>query len=130
LYIKDRRFTAAMKLFDPEAVKKLGAVLTLPKDAAREREQVSVLCGLGKGVVLAYQDRAEESNAEFRKVVEAYPPPLNKKDPLVPPKKADIRPVNRGLLDQFFARSVAGANWKRAVGEALDRNEQNLGGQL
>jgi hypothetical protein len=123
LYVKDRRLDEALRLFDPEAVRKLGPVEAAAKDPAREREQVNILCGLGKGMVLAYQDRAEESNAEFLRMVKTYPPP--KKDS-VPPKG----PRFGGQLEQFFARTVAGPNWKRAVGEALDRNEKNLGGKL
>lgn len=127
LYVKDRRFDEALKLFDLESVRKLGAVQALPKEPAREREQVKILCGLGRGIVLAYQDKADESNAEFSKVVNDYPPP--KKDPPLP-KAKDLRPGNRGQLEQFFARPAVGANWKRAVGEALDRNDKNLGGKL
>jgi serine/threonine-protein kinase len=122
LYIKDRRFDEALKLFDPESVRKLGAIEGLPKEAAREREQIPIICGLGKGIVLAYQDKAEESNIEFVKVVKAYPPP-----------KKDVLPKGTrggGQLEVFFARPAAGANWKRAVGEALDRNEKNVGGKL
>jgi serine/threonine-protein kinase len=128
IYVKDRRFDEAFKLFDLDAVRKLPAV----ESAGKEPPQVNVLCGLGKGIVFAYMDRAEESNAEFRKVVEAYPPALivPKKDP-VKPGKDPVRPgAGRGVLEQFFARGVVGANWKRAVGEALDRNEKNLGGKL
>src|SRR5262249_27584747 len=132
LLIKDRRFDEALKLFDPEAVKKLGAVQALPKEPAREREQVNILCGLGRGIVLAYQDRAEESNSEFLKLVTTYPP---RKDAVIPKKDAPKGPRAGGQLELFFARTagganVAGANWKRAVGEASDRNEKNLGGKL
>jgi len=123
LYLKDRRFDEALKLFDPEAVRKLGAVQALAKEPAREREQVTILCGLGRAVVLAYEDKAEESNAELLKLVKAYPPP--KKDSPLPKG-----PRFGGQLEQFFARTVAGPRWKRAVGEALDRNEKNLGGKL
>ena len=130
LYVTDRRFDEALRLFDPEAVKKLGAVEALPKEPAREREQVNILCGLGRGVVLAYQDRPEESNAEFLRVVTDYPPPAKKDAQPPKPRPKDARPGTRGLLEQFFARTVAGANWKRAVGEALDRNEKNLGDKL
>jgi serine/threonine-protein kinase len=122
LYVKDRRFDEALKLFDPESVRKLGAIEGLPKEAARERGLIPIVCGLGKGIVLAYHDKAEESNAEFVEVVKANPPP--KKDVL--PKG----PRGGGQLEVFFARTVAGANWKRAVGEALDRNEKNVGGKL
>ena len=123
LYLKDRRFDEALKLFDPEAVRKLGAVQALAKEPAREREQVTILCGLGRAVVLAYEDKAEESNAELLKLVKAYPPP--KKDSAVPKGQR-----SGGQLEQFFTRTEAGTHWKRAVGEALDRNEKNLGGKL
>jgi eukaryotic-like serine/threonine-protein kinase len=123
LYIKDRRFDEALKLFDLDAVRKLGAFEVTSKTPVRDAEQVNILCGLGKGIVLAYQDRTDESNAEFLKTLKAYPGTPLKKD-LVPPK---VRPGTMGLLEQFFSRSTSGAHWKRSVGEALDRNEKNLG---
>jgi serine/threonine-protein kinase len=131
LYVKDRRFDDALKLFDLDTVRKLPAVEAAAKDPARPQDQVSIICGLGRGIVLADMDRADDSNAEFRKVMEAYPPAIvtPKKDS-VRPAKDPVRPGTRGLLEQFFTRGVAGANWKRAVGEALDRNEKNLGGRL
>jgi serine/threonine-protein kinase len=124
LMIDDRRFEEAYKLFDLEAVRKLGAFDTMLK-GEREREQLSILVSLGKGIVLAYQDRADDSNSEFLKVVRTYPPPLPKdKKDAIPPK------VNRGQLELFFNRTNAGASWKRSVGEALERNGRNLRGAM
>ncbi|HEX3150230.1 MAG TPA: serine/threonine-protein kinase [Gemmataceae bacterium] len=123
LYIKDRRFDDALKLFDADAVRKLGAFDSTAKSTGRDAELVNIISGLGKGIVLAYQDRADDSIAEFLKVMRAYPPTPLKKD-VIPPK---VRPAALGLLEQFFSHTTTGANWKRLVGEALDRDEKNLG---
>jgi serine/threonine-protein kinase len=131
LYLKDRRFDEALKLFDPDWVTKLEPFQVTGKGPTpRDREQIHIVCGLGKAIVLAYQDRAAESVEEFRKLVTTYPPPL-KKDLVVPKKEPAVPKGPRagltGVLEQFFTRSGA---WKRAVGEALDRDEKNLGGKL
>jgi hypothetical protein len=127
LYINDRRFDDAHKLFDPEYVRKLAALEVPGKEFTKDRnDQIAILCGLGKGIVFAYQDKAEESNAEFLKLVRAYPP--LKGDPPVPPKAKS--PLRGTQIEQFFNRTNAGANWKRAVGEALERNARNLEGAI
>jgi hypothetical protein len=113
-----------MKLFDLESVRKLGAFKLTGKEPARDREQLAILSGLGKGVVLAYQDKADESNAEFVRIVKAYPP-LLKKDDVVPPKLRPDAKGFRGLLELFFNKNIAGPNWKRAVGDAVERNAKN-----
>lgn len=123
LLIAERRFEEAWKLFDTELTK-LGAFQIPAKDARRDPYQLAILGGLGKGYVLAFQDKAKESNEEFEKVVQAHPPALKKEDLI--PKKAP----NRGQLEQFFNLGAAGLNWKRAVGEALERNAKNLGGSM
>ncbi len=124
LLIADQRSDEALKLFDLDALKKLGAFDLSGRDAIREREQRNILSFLGHGVVLAYQDRADESNLEFLKAIKAYPPP-GKSGEFIP-KKAG----NRGQLEQFFNRTKAGPDWKRAVGEALERNAKNLDGKM
>jgi eukaryotic-like serine/threonine-protein kinase len=129
LYIADRRFEEAMKLFDREAVSKLEAFAVKGKVAVRDQELLAILSGLGKGVVLAYLDKAEESNAEFQKIVKNYPP-LFKKEDALPPKAKDLKIGNRGVLEQFFNRSDSGPNWRRAVGDAVERNAKNLGGKM
>jgi eukaryotic-like serine/threonine-protein kinase len=111
LYVEERRLEEALKLFDPVALQKLGALRT-----GKEGPQLAILSGLGRGVVLAHQDRPEESIAEFQKVVGKYPP------------KAKL--PNPGRLEAFFNRPIAGLHWRRAVGEALDRDEKNLGGKV
>lgn len=122
LLIADRRADEALKLFDADALSKLGAFQVPGKDTRKDPYQLAVLSGLGKGYVLAYQDRAKESNEEFQRVVQLPPGP--KKDDL--PKKAGPR----GPVEQFFNQGTAGLNWKRAVGEALERNAKNLGGNM
>jgi predicted Ser/Thr protein kinase len=123
LYIEERRLDEALRLFDPEAVRRTGAFRAIGKELARDREQLVILSGLGRGVVLAQQDKAEESNAEFLKLVRNYPPP--KADLPAPKQKGGLK----GQLEAFFNRPIAGLHWRRAVGEALDRNEKNLGGK-
>jgi serine/threonine-protein kinase len=125
LLIADKRSDEALKLFDADALSKLGAFQVPAKDTRKDPYQLPMLSGLGKGYVLAFQDKADDSNAEFLKIVEAYLGPL-KKDDGIPPKKAGPR----GQLEQFFSQTTAGLNWKRAVGEALERNAKNLDGNL
>ena len=126
LYIGDRKFDVALKLFDLDSLRKLGA-LELSLREVRDREQLPIVSGLGKAIVLAYMDRADDSNAEFMRIVKGYPPVL-KSDPATRPK--DLRPMARGQLEFFFNRPVAGVNWKRAVGEAIDRNAKNLNAKV
>jgi eukaryotic-like serine/threonine-protein kinase len=128
LLIADHRSEEALRLFDQAEVRKLWPVEPTGRDA--NREQMAILSGLGRGIVLAHQDRAEESNREFMRLVQTYPPPLVKD---VSPKAKDVPPkkqANRGQLEQFFFRNTGGANWKRAVGEALDRNAKNLSAKM
>jgi len=125
LYIDERRFEDALKLFDRDSVARLGAFEMLGKDSLRDREQLNILSGLGKGVVLAYWDRPDESNAEFVKIAKAYPPPLKKED-AVPPKLRPDPKGTRGQLEQFFNKNISGPNWKRAVGDAIERNAKTL----
>jgi serine/threonine-protein kinase len=129
IYVKDRRSDEALKLFEPEAVARFEAFQGLGKDAPRDQLQIPILCGLGKGIVLAYQDKTNESVDEFRKLAAAYPP-LKKDNPKKDPIPKGPRAAMAGQLEQFFSRPGSGANWKRAVGEALDRDEKNLGGKL
>ena len=126
IYIGEHKFDDALKLFDLEALRKLGA-LELSTKEIRDREQIPILSGLGKAVVLAYQDRADDSNAEFLRIVKTHPP-LLKVDPMPRPK--DVKSLARGQLEVFFNRPVAGVNWKRAVGEAIDRNAKNLNAKV
>ncbi|HKB04722.1 MAG TPA: serine/threonine-protein kinase [Gemmataceae bacterium] len=121
LLIDDHKPDEALRLFDANALRAL-----MTGAQGLNQHQLIILGGLGRGIVLAHQDMAEQSNDEFLKLVRTYPPLLAKDVP--PPKKAGLAP--KGQLEQFFFRSAAGANWKRAVGEALDRNAKNLGGKM
>ena len=129
LYIVERRWDEALRLFDLEAVRKVAAFRPTGKEVARDREQLAVLSGLGKGIVLAYQDKADESNAEFLRIVKSYPP-LLKKEESVPPKLRPDPKGSRGVLEQFFNKATSGPNWKRAVGDAVERNAKNLGDKM
>jgi len=130
IYIGERKLDDAMKLFDWDNVRKLGAFEVAGKEPSRDRDpQLIIMCGLGKGIVLSYQDRADESNAEFLRVIRANPP-LLKKDDTVPPKLRPDHKGVRGQLEQFFNRNLSGPNWKRAVGDAVERNAKNLGDKL
>jgi eukaryotic-like serine/threonine-protein kinase len=133
LYIADRKFDEAAKLFDMESIRKFAALEATGKETLQNREQMTIMCGLGKGIVLSYQDRADDSNAEFVKLVKNNPPPLKKDDGPPKSKKDDIiakKAGNRGQLETFFNRTNASANWKRAVGEAIERNSKNLDGKM
>lgn len=124
LLVRERRFDQALKLFDPDAIRKLGAFeAAATREPGSYREVMAIVPGLGRGVVLADMDKPNESNAEFRDVLNRQP--LAKLDPKAP--KAVPR---AGPLELFFARNPVGANWRRSVGEALDRNEKNLGEKL
>lgn len=134
LLIADHRSEEALKLFDAETLAKLGAFQIQAKGIGNDPYQLSILSGLGKGFVLAYQDRAKESNDEFIKVV-LNNPPSAKKDEVTGKFKKDDSPVirkgaPRGQLEQFFNRTNSGANWKRAIGEAVERNAKNLDGKI
>jgi hypothetical protein len=34
------------------------------------------------------------------------------------------------VLEQFFYKATSGPNWKRAVGDAVERNAKNLGDKM
>ena len=81
----------------------------------------------GRGIVLAWQDKAEASNEEFLKLLREYPPLLAKPDKPEAKAKAVL---NRGQLEGFFIRNTSGPAWRKAVNEALDRNSKNLAGKM
>lgn len=124
-YIKERRFDEALKLFEGDLAKKYAAFDVPTKDLPRVRNMTNILAGLGRGVVFAHQDKAEPSNEEFAKILRDNPAMLR-------PGKIDLPklpPPPRGQLETFFALPQAGMNWKKAVGDALDRNAKNLPGK-
>jgi eukaryotic-like serine/threonine-protein kinase len=126
LYVRDRRYDDAYKLFEPETLGKYAAFGTVAKEPARYREHLTIVGLLGRGIALSYLDRPEASNDEFLKLVRDYPPILSKIDKGVEPKKA----MNRGQLESFFNRPDGGVKWKKALGDALDRNSKNLPGKM
>jgi serine/threonine-protein kinase len=123
LLIQDQRTDEALSLFQYNAVARLGAFTVSGKETKRDQELMNIVSSLGQAIVMSYQDRAQESNNEFRKVVLTYPPQAKKPD-------LKSRPPKSGQLEQFFNREVSGPNWKRAVGEALERNAKNLDGKI
>lgn len=126
IYLNDHRLDEAAKLFDAETIKKLGAFEIAQKEPTRYRDLLNIMSVAGKAIVLAWKDAAEESNKEFVKLVNEYPPML-KLEKLEPKIKL---PMNRGQLEAFFVRNTAGPAWRRAVNEALDRNTKNLHGKM
>src|SRR5205823_11605424 len=50
LYIEGRRLDEALKLFDLEALRKLGAFKATGKELPRDLQQLTILSGLGRGV--------------------------------------------------------------------------------
>jgi hypothetical protein len=123
LLILDQRSEEAKKLFDRDSIARLGTFALAGKETKRDQDLIDIVSGLGTGIVLAYQDRAEESNAQFKAVMQAHASPGKKVDP-------KLRPPKGGQLEQFFVREVFGPKWKRAVGEALERNAKNLDGKI
>lgn len=117
---RDRKFDDALRLFDPDLAKRFAAFEPVGKERPIDRQHLAIATRLGRGVVLARWDKAAESNDEFARAL--TPLPAGKQ-----PKKApNLTPV-----DEFFYRTPpAGPLWKRAVGEALDRNAKNLGGKM
>ncbi len=120
LLVDAGRSDEALRLFDADVARRFEALQLSGKETVQHRNMLVVLTGLGRGIVLAHQDKAEESNKEFLRIVALYPA---NKDKL--PKKGPLA----GPLEDFFFRAPAGAAWKRAVLEALDRNAKNLNGK-
>lgn len=125
LLIRERRLDDAMKLFESDLVKRFPAFEpSTGKETSREKNYLIMLRGLGKAIVLAHQDRADESNAEFLRVLNLMgASPV--KDKLPKPKVGPVAPI-----DEFFYRTNAGGAWKRATNESLERNARNLKGVM
>ena len=119
LLIRGRRLDDAMRLFETDLARRFPAFEPVGKELPIYRQHLNVAGRLGRGIVLAHRDQAEESNKEFQAAA-APPVPKDKA-----PKKAYL-----AQADEFFYRTPAGPEWKRAVGEALDRNAKNLEGPL
>ncbi|MEZ6139121.1 MAG: serine/threonine-protein kinase [Zavarzinella sp.] len=121
-YIHDGRTNEAMQLFDPQVLAGYGFTQNLP--AARKQSTAKMISGLGKAVVLAHQDKSAESNAEFSRLVADFMVPKAK---VTPNPKTGAR---GSVLEQFLLRQTDSPTWKRAVYDALSRNEINLNSQL
>jgi eukaryotic-like serine/threonine-protein kinase len=119
LVIRGRRFDDAMRLFDGDLARRFPAFEPVGKDPPLHRQHLNVAIRLGRGIVFAHRDKAGESNEEFLATLTLPVLPKDKKKGLI------LTPA-----DEFFFRTPAGPEWKRAVGEALDRNAKNLGGPM
>lgn len=124
--IRDQRHEEALKLFDADAIRKLGAFEEAIRKPNVYRDPLHIMSLAGRGIVLAWQDKTEASVDEFQKLIREYPLPP-KSDKAEPKVKAVL---NRGQLEGFFIRNTTGPTWRKAVNEALDRNAKNLGGKL
>lgn len=126
MLLREHRSDEAMKLFEPEALRKHGAFEIGIREPVRYKDQFQIMSLAGRAVVLAWQDMADASNEEFLKLLKEYPAVLKfeKPDPKAKPN------LNRGQLEAFFVRNTAGPAWRKAVNEALDRNTKNTGGKM
>ena len=127
LCVRDHREEEALKLFEPESIRRFGAFDVAVREPARYRDPLHIMSVAGRGIVLAWQDKAEASNEEFLKLLREYPPLLAKPDKPEAKAKAVL---NRGQLEGFFIRNTSGPAWRKAVNEALDRNSTNLAGKM
>src|SRR5262249_49493183 len=119
LYVNEKRYDAAMQLLQ-----------SLPKRAAFQdptgkglkgvepwnRFYTQIIAELGRGIVLAYEDKPNESNKHFLAAFEERSLPLTKK------KEITLMPI-----DPFLNRH---AKWRKEVADALHRNAINLHGKL
>ena len=117
LYIRDRRFDrekpfdTAYELYEVEKLRKHPALID-PLKKGQNTQYFTMLSVLGKGIVLAHEDRATDSNDAFKKVLvmlPTLPPPKDKK--------------SRLAVDNFLWKFE---RWKRAVADSLERNAKNL----
>jgi hypothetical protein len=101
LYVRERRLDEAEAVF-----KELEAERPERIPPAKEASSPHVLAGrLGRGIVLAYRDRAKESNDQIERAL------------FGPPRVPSL------ALDRFF---LAHPDLAQALGIALDRNAENL----
>src|SRR5262249_6026432 len=110
LNIREKRGKEALQLFEIDQLRKFPAVMKAREQFKNPGQYLILLSTLGKGVVLAYSDAPEESNAKFKSVMTAT---------------LKAKPFPKSALDEFLSRYEW---WKKAVADALDRNAKNLGG--
>jgi serine/threonine-protein kinase len=108
--LKKKRFDETLHLFDPKTLRERPALVEAQKFFAPAGQYFSIMSGLGRGIVLSFQDRCEESNAEFKKIMTP---------------KTDVKlKQGRTPIDAFLWKYD---RWKRLVADALDRNAKNMG---
>jgi eukaryotic-like serine/threonine-protein kinase len=108
--LKKKRFDETLHLFDLDSLRKRPALVEAKNFFAPTGQYFPIMSALGKGIVLSYQDRYEESNAEFKKIMA---------------QKVDLKPKQvRTPIEAFLWKYD---RWKRLVADALDRNAKNMG---
>jgi len=108
--LKKKRFDETLHLFDAKSLRERPALLEAQKSFVPTGQYFSIMCALGRGIVLSYQDRYEESNAEFKKIMTP---------------KTDVKlKLGRTPIEAFLWKYD---RWKRLVADALDRNMKNMG---
>ncbi|MCE9530596.1 MAG: hypothetical protein K8T89_05625, partial [Planctomycetes bacterium] len=138
IYIREKKFDEAMKLYRVEFLRDRFALAEAQKTFPGG-QYFNLLIDLGKGIILAHQDLAAESNDEFKKVM--IPSLIAKpKIRFVPvfvasplrvvtlnvttiPKIGKDKPA-RMPVDTFLWKYD---RWKRIVADSLERNAKNLG---
>jgi hypothetical protein len=120
IYLKDRRFAEATKMFDKANLEKKKSLegVTPGMDG---KQRVNILSLMGRGVILAYQDQPEKSNEVFRQLLKEYGSNTF-------PKKKDTSP-NKSVLDLFLA-SRSALEWRHLISEALERNAKNQNNKI
>lgn len=120
IYLKDRRFAEATKMFDKANLEKKKSLdgVTPGMDG---KQRVNILSLMGRGVILAYQDQPEKSNEVFRQLLKEYGSNTF-------PKKKDTSP-SKSVLDLFLA-SRSALEWRHLISEALERNAKNQNNKI
>lgn len=117
LYISEKRFDEAKKLFDFSELIKKPCFQGIPKadsPLAPDRKVLPAVCDLGSGILLAYEDKAKESIEAIRKALAKEATPKDVK-------------TARNPLALFLSHHPL---WKKTIGDALDRDARNEPGSL
>jgi hypothetical protein len=109
LYVQRKKPEKALQLLEVENLRKLPAIVDARNLSKNPTQYLSMVSGLGKGIIRAYLDEPALSLDEFKKV---FAPPLVVKIKVTPP------------IDAFLWRYD---QWKRLVADALERDAKNLG---
>jgi eukaryotic-like serine/threonine-protein kinase len=117
LYVSEKRFDAAMQLL--QSLPKRGAFQDPTGKGMKGAEPwyrfyTQIVAELGRGIVLAYEDKANDSNKHFLAAFEERSLPVKKKEIALVP------------IDPFLNRHP---KWRKEVADALHRNAINLHGK-